>query len=132
MVSLVGCGGAKTMLTLGSNKTLHSGAGFGCLGTSSTAGPLSTLWRKPMAGGRTAVLAINGAALPAHITIDVAAVLAPDGSHHTAADALDVWNSSDLGTVTSISATVPSHGNIFVILSKPSTTSESSRGLNLG
>ena len=32
-----------------------------------------------MAGGKTAVLAINGAALPASVTIDIKTVLAPDG-----------------------------------------------------
>lgn len=108
------------MLTLDRNGTLRSGTGFGCLGTSNLAGPLSTLWRKPLTGGRTAVLAINGAALPARVTIDVAAALARDGHNYTAADALDVWDGSDLGTVRSISASVPPHGNIFVILSNPS------------
>jgi hypothetical protein len=40
--------------------------------------PHARRWRKPMPGGKTAVLAINGAALPHSITIDVATVLALD------------------------------------------------------
>lgn len=73
-----------------------------------------------MAANSTAVLAINGAALAANITVDVASVLAPDGEGHNSADAVDVWSGNSLGTVTTVSEIVPPHGNIFLILSSPS------------
>lgn len=73
-----------------------------------------------MADSRTAVLAINGAALAANITVDVASVLAPDGEGHNSADAVDVWSGKSLGTVTRVSGMVPPHGNIFLVLSEPS------------
>ena len=59
--------------------------GFGCLGVSDVQGPPSSLWRKPMPNGKTAVLAINGAAIAHSITIDVATVLAPDRASSSAA-----------------------------------------------
>ena len=126
MVSVISCGGSKTQLTLSSNGTLSSGSGggaFGCFGTSNTAGPLSTLWRKPMAGNKTAVLAINGAALAAPIRILVKDVLAPDGNGHTKATATDVWSGKVVGEpkkTATMTVTVPPHGNIFLILSDTS------------
>lgn len=121
MVSLMGCTNVKQSgLTLHDNGTLTSMSGYGCLGVSNTAGPISSLWRKPMVDGKTAVLAINGAALPANITIDVKAMLAADGAGHTSADATEVWSGKDMGSVESVSEVVPPHGNIFLILDKPS------------
>ena len=79
-----------------------------------------------MAGEKTAVLAINAAALAANITIDVATALAPDGKGHKSAHAMDVWSGESLGTVTTISREVPPHGNIFVTLSNPTAVGGSS------
>ena len=116
MVSVIGCGGSKTSLTLHSNGTLSSATNFGCFGVSETQGPPSTLWRKPLPLGQTAVLAINGAALPHNITIDVASMLVPDGLGATDAVATDVWSGQSLGKVTRVSRLVPPHGNIFLVL----------------
>eukprot|EP00729_Bicosta_minor_P000100 gene100-10827_t len=108
MVSLVGCGGAKTNVTLHANGTLSSAAGFGCYGISNNQGPPSTVWRKPMPGGKTAVLAINGGGLEQEITIDVATMLAPDYLHTIAG--------KTLGNVSKVTRKVPPHGNIFIRL----------------
>jgi hypothetical protein len=122
MVSLLGCGGSKTDLTFTADGMLTSSSGYGCFGVSTTQGPASGLWRKPMAGGKTAVLAINAAALPNTITIDVGMVLAPDASLAsgvgvaTEATATDVWTGQSLGEVTNVSRVVPPHGNIFIVL----------------
>jgi len=116
MVSVIGCGGSKTNLTLHSNGTLSSATNFGCFGVSDSQGPPSTLWRKPLPLGQTAVLAINGAALPHNITIDVASMVAPDGLSATDAVATDVWSGQSLGKVTHVSRLVPPHGNIFLVL----------------
>ena len=79
-----------------------------------------------MAGEKTAVVAINAAALAANITIDVATALAPDGKGHKSAHAMDVWSGESLGTVTTISREVPPHGNIFLTLSNPTAVGGSS------
>jgi len=123
MVSLVGCGGAKTNLTLHKNGTLSSQTDFGCFGVSSVQGPPSSIWRKPLPNGKTAVLAINGAALPHEITIDVAAMLAPDyqrsaGTTDTpmGATITDIWTGQSLGKHSNITRNVKPHSNIFVML----------------
>lgn len=73
-----------------------------------------------MADGKTAALAINGAALPANISIDIAAVMAPDGDGHNSANAVDVWSGKSIGVgLTTVSKEVPPHGNIFLVLSEP-------------
>lgn len=91
------------------------------VGVSNTAGPISSLWRKPMADGKTAVLAINAAALPAQISIDIASVMAPDGEDgYNSADVVDVWTGKSVGVgMTALSREVPPHGNIFLVLSHP-------------
>lgn len=120
MVSLLGCGGELTKLTLHPNGTLSSAGDFGCFGVSSFQGPPSSLWRKPMAGGKTAVLAINGAALPHTITINVSQVLAPDAHPGEGAEAeayaADVWSGESLGRVATVSRVVRPHSNIFITL----------------
>jgi hypothetical protein len=73
-----------------------------------------------MPDGKTAVLAINGAALPANISIDIATVMAPDGGGHNSADAVDVWSGKSVGVgLTTVIEEVPPHGNIFLVLSNP-------------
>ena len=125
MVSLLECGGGKTFVALDvETGTLDSGSGYGCFGVSRLAGPPSTLWRKPLPDGQTAVLAINGAALPQRITLNVSEVLAPDAprgqlAEGAAAHATDVWSGKELGTVSTVTRTVPAHGNIFLTLSPP-------------
>ena len=98
--------------------------GFGCLGVSDVQGPPSSLWRKPMPNGKTAVLAINGAAIAHSITIDVATVLAPDraGAGLTEdgkpveATATDIWTGKALGKVSNVTRVVASHLNVFISL----------------
>lgn len=120
MVSLLGCGGGSTKLTLHSNGTLSTASNYGCFGVSSIQGPPSSLWRKPMASGKTAVLAINGAALPHTITINVSQVLSPDATPGeeaaTEASAVDIWTGEALGKVSSVTRVVRPHGNIFITL----------------
>ena len=121
MVSLVGCGGSKTNLTLHSNGTISSRTAFGCFGVSNLQGPPSSLWRKPMPNGKTAVLAINAAGLPHDITIDFAEILAHErGSDHPIAGeeatATDVWTGKIYGKLANLTRTVPPHGNIFITL----------------
>ena len=120
MVSLMGCGGAHSTLTLHTNGTMTSATGYGCFGVSTSAGPPSSLWRKPMPGGKTAVLAINSAALPHNLTIDVAHVLKADADAGLAVPAnatiTDIWSGKALGTAGSYTREVPPHGNIFITL----------------
>jgi len=121
MVSLLGCGSRYTNLTLFANGTLRSSTDYGCFGVSAVQGPLSSVWRKPVPGGRTAVLAINAAALPHTLTINVSDVLgveAAAGGHDTPAEAqaVDVWTGESLGSVSQITRVVRPHSNIFVTL----------------
>ena len=122
MVSLLSCGSSSTKLTLHANGTMSSPSGFGCFGVSNLQGPLSSIWRKPMAGGKTAVLAINGAALPHTITINVSQVLrseaAAAGQSEAAAQAraVDVWTGEALGVVDHVTRLVRPHGNVFITL----------------
>jgi hypothetical protein len=39
-------------------------AEYGCVGVSYDSGPPSTIWAKPLEGGRTALLVINGRGRP--------------------------------------------------------------------
>jgi len=121
MVSLLGCGSRFTNLTLHANGTMSSPTGYGCFGVSNIQGPLSSIWRKPVAGGKTAVLAINGAALPHTLTINVSHVLRPEAEavgQHVApkAKAVDVWTGEALGAVEHVTRLVRPHGNIFITL----------------
>ena len=54
MVSLLGCGGRQTALTLDSNGTMSTGS-YGCYGVSNIQGAPSSLWHKPLPDGKTAV-----------------------------------------------------------------------------
>ena len=127
MVSLLGCGNrGSTNLTLHSNGTLSTASDYGCFGVSSIQGPPSSLWRKPIAGGKTAVLAINSAALPHTITINVSEVMIPPSNKTLfpnwnaaavmKANAVDVWSGKSLGKVRSITRVVRPHSNIFITL----------------
>ena len=64
----------------------------------------------------TAVLAINGAALPQNITIDFAPVLAPDETGATPVEVVDIWTGRQLGELTQFNRVVPPHGNIFLAI----------------
>jgi len=120
MVSLLGCGGGATNLTL-RDGMLTSSEG-GCFGVSNLIGPPSSIWRKPLSGGRVAALAINGAAVPHTITVDLAAVLAPDATAGLQAadevEVTDVWSgeSTRLSSKAGYTRSVRPHGNIFVIV----------------
>lgn len=119
MVSLMDCGGQHSQLTLGEGGVLKVGNGLGCIGDSEIlTGPPSTLWRKPLSGGRTAVLAINAAAIAHDITVDYAEVLAEDpGAGGLQQTATDVWTGAKLNAnSTSITLTVAPHGNAFLVL----------------
>ena len=120
MVSLLRCGTSATNVTMRANRTLRSASDYGCFGVSAVQGPPSSMWRKPTANGKTAVLAINSAALPHTITINVSEMFIPNSSHAdsaTEAFAVDIWSGAFLGKVKSISRVVRPHSNLFVTLS---------------
>ena len=48
---------------------------FGCVGVSFDSGPPSTIWSKPLRGGRTALLATNAADLEQKVVLDFASLL---------------------------------------------------------
>jgi len=100
--------------TLHANGTLQNGQ-FGCIELSDDAGPPSTIWAKPLAGGKMAVLAINGADEAQHITLDFASL----GLTATWS-ARDVWAATDLGALASYSKSVPAHDCILLVLSPTS------------
>jgi hypothetical protein len=81
-------------------------------------GPPSTVWAKPLAGGRTALLAINGADTPQRIALDFAALLGGEGQAggSQAWEARDVWMGVDLGTREGVARDVPPHDCILLIL----------------
>lgn len=130
MVSLLGCDSRSTNLTLHTNGTMSSPSSYGCFGVSDIQGPLSSIWRKPVAGGQTAVLAINGAALPHTITINVSQVLHSEAlavgqRAPTKAKAVDVWTGEALGVVDHVTRLVRPHGNIFITLEPDRDAAES-------
>ena len=50
-------------------------AEYGCVGVSYDSGPPSTIWAKPLTGGRTALLVINAADMPQSVTLDLPELL---------------------------------------------------------
>jgi hypothetical protein len=76
-----------------------------------------------MPDGKTAVLVINGAALPHTITIDVDTVLGPDAvrqggvSNGKTANITNIWSGKTLGKdVTELTQAVRPHASVFVML----------------
>jgi|EP01049_Picozoa_sp_SAG25_P012404 hypothetical protein len=65
---------------------------FGCAGVSYTSGPPSTLWSKPLRGGRTAILAINGADLVQKVDLNFQQLLGQSGAHFSVRN---VWEGRD-------------------------------------
>lgn len=99
------------------NASLVNGE-MGCVGVSRDSGPPSTLWAKPLAGGRTAVLAINGADMPQEVDLDLAALL---GSGEEAAAAEEwavrnVWTAHDMGRRGTVTATLAAHDCLMLVV----------------
>ena len=95
-------------------------------------GPESTIWAKPLSGGRTALLAINGADLDHTITIDFGALIAEQQRGAPAAASSregggegaraawkvrDVWAKADLGTMGNLTRAVGPHDCVLLVLS---------------
>ena len=85
------------------------------LQVSRDSGPPSTIWAKPLEGGRVALLAINGADELQTITLDFAELLGSEQGHDW--EARDVWLGVDLGKRTALTRDVPAHDCILLILS---------------
>ena len=56
-------------------------AAFGCVGVSYDSGPPSTIWAKPLEGGRTALLVVNGADLEQRVDLIWPTFSARDTAH---------------------------------------------------
>jgi len=102
---------AMAVWALQPNGTLRNGK-FGCIEVSTNSGPPSTIWAKPLHGGRVALLAINGADLPQTVELDLVDLI-------TAArwEARDVWGAKDLGVVDRVSRTLAPHDCLLLVLS---------------
>ena len=121
LVDTAGCeGGASPprneQWTLHPNGTLSNGQ-FGCVALSADSGPPSTIWKKPLPGGRVALLAINGADADQRIALDFAELLGSRGGSEWAAR--DVWAGEDLGTLGGLTRVVPPHDCVLLVLAPP-------------
>ena len=101
---------------LHANGTL-SNAQFGCIEVSAASGPPSTIWAKPLHGGAVALLAINGADMPQQISLDFGELLGQGAAQHRQWRARDVWAAADLGTIGSLTRSVPPHDCVLLVLS---------------
>lgn len=107
--------------TLAANGTLSNGQ-FGCVEVSRDTGPPSTIWAKPLEGGKMALLAINGADALQRIKLNFAELLGDHRRDHQGAglqqwEVRDVWMGVDLGRRAGLSRNVPPHDCILLILS---------------
>ena len=102
---------------LHANGTLRN-AQFGCIEVSANSGPPSTIWAKPLHDGAVALLAINGADMPQTFDLDLGELLAGQaGGQQKQWRARDVWAAADLGTIGSLTRSVPPHDCILLLLS---------------
>jgi hypothetical protein len=104
--------------TLHQNGTLSNGQ-YGCIEVSFDSGPPSTIWTKPMRGGRLALLAINGADQTQHITLNFNELKLGAAKW----DAKDVWTGTSLGAVTEVARAVPAHDCVLIVLAPLTSTS---------
>ena len=102
---------------LHANGTLRN-AQFGCIEVSANSGPPSTIWAKPLHDGAVALLAINGADMQQTFDLDLGELLAGQaGGQQKQWRARDVWAADDLGTIGSLTRSVPPHDCILLLLS---------------
>ena len=106
--------------TLHPNGTLQN-AQYGCVEVSRTSGPPTTIWAKPLEGGRLALLAINGADLPQTVELDFRQLLLEGGMVDDDApqewEVRDVWMAASLGARTNLQRRVPPHDCVLLVLS---------------
>ena len=102
---------ANQVWSLHANGTLAN-ARYGCIEVSHDSGPPSTIWAKPLAEGKVALLAINGADMPQEIVLDFMQLLA-----RTMWKVRDVWARDDLGSRTQLARKLPAHDCILLVLS---------------
>ena len=102
---------------LHANGTLRN-AQFGCIEVSANSGPPSTIWAKPLHDGAVALLVINGADMLQTFDLDLGELLAGQaGGQQKQWRARDVWAAADLGTIGSLTRSVPPHDCILLLLS---------------
>jgi len=113
---------ADSEWTLHANGTLQNTA-KGCVALSADSGPPSTIWAKPLSGGRMALLAINGADLTQMIALDFAELLRDEQqpTFDAAEEAVswhvrDVWTKTDLGKMGKLTRNVPPHDCVLLVL----------------
>ena len=127
VVHVGGCDtGAGAAWTLHPNGTLQN-ARVGCVAVSTRFGPPSTVWTKPLPGGRVAVLAINGADQPTPVVLDFGtlgslgrparAQLAVSGAPPAQWAVRDLWQRLDLGVLSSLARVLPAHDCVMLVLS---------------
>ena len=103
--------------TLSSNGTLANEQ-YGCVEVSRNSAPPSTIWAKPLEGGRMAVLAVNGADMMQTITLDFKKLIGGEGEW----EARDVWLEADLGRRASLTRNVPPHDCVLLVLTPTPAT----------
>lgn len=88
---------------------------FGCVGVSFYSGPPSTIWSKPLEGGRTAVLAINGADLEQKLELDLGMLLGHgEGKSYYVHD---VWKGENATTpLGMVTAVLPPHDCVVLVV----------------
>ena len=92
-------------------------AAFGCVGVSYDSGPPSTIWAKPLEGGRTALLVVNGADLEQRVDLVLANLLGE--GHGTRYAVRNVWAGRDeAGSLGTVSAAIPPHDCLLLVLRK--------------
>ena len=109
--------------TLSSNGTLANEQ-YGCVEVSRNSGPPSTIWAKPLEGGRMAVLAVNGADMMQTITLDFKKLIGGEGEW----EARDVWLEADLGRRASLTRNVPPHDCVLLVLTPTPATPPTRQG----
>jgi len=116
IATLGGCGkGGAMSWTLHTNGTL-SNAKDECVAVSTNSGPPSTVWAKPLAEGRQAVLMINGADKGQQIDLDFSGLGIGASSWSTRS----VWDKKDLGAKRGFSAFLGPHDCALLVLSPES------------
>lgn len=103
---------------LHANGTLENVA-HGCVALSTTSGPPSTIWSKPLSNGRVALLAINAADVTQRITLDFDDLL--ESSHAVAWQVRDIWAQKNVGALSTLTRDVPPHDCVLVVLTPMAT-----------
>lgn len=121
LFSLTGCDATQNqqLWTLrAADGALQLPAAGVCAGSSDVSGPASQVWRKPLAGGKVAVLVVNGALLPQTVSVSLSEL----NMTATTASARDAFAKADLPPVSgSFSVTIAPHDSAMVVLTPTST-----------